>query len=488
MLYSKPFIVSFDYNKNQKMLKKIIYYINKNKIGTVSINGLVDIKTLSKIKADFISVDIDYFALNYNNFRKIKPFNRKVKQIRIIVDSPIIDFNILENIARAINKQFKKSLIFVFKFWDNNLDLNRLNTLIKISKKYNFIPNFLFLNIKNSNQLKTICQSFLPYKHDIENNKIFIDSPLILYSLTKKKYYCPSQRLMFHINDQGYMMDCQFGGRIYGNILSHSIEELWKAKLKQQNTHRSGHFECAANSSNIAPYELLASIYNKITKQKSVLYNEYKEYIRDHFNRDIQILDAACGTGTLIKKLSSFTKNIDGLENSHKMAEIARQKTGKKIYTHSFVNFNLNKKYDLILSTFDSVNYILNKEDLARVFKSFLSHLRNNGSIIFDINTLNKFKNHYNDIIKLKINNYIVFFRSSYKRPFWRLKIEFIKNEKYFIETHFERFYSQNQIKEVLKDVGFRQIKILNNLTNNTKDNGRVFVIAKKLTNNDNFF
>ncbi len=60
----------------------------------------------------------------------------------------------------------------------------------------------------------------------------------------------------------------------------------------------------------------------------------------------------------------------------------------------------------------------------------------------------------------------------------------------YFMETHFERFYSQNQIKEILNNAGFRQIKILNNLTNNIKIRiiglDKVKLFAKYYKNNVN--
>ncbi len=116
-------------------------------------------------------------------------------------------------------------------------------------------------------------------------------------------------------------------------------------------------------------------------------------------------------------------KYIDGLEKSKKMAEIARKKTLKKIYIGNMANFKIKKKYDLILCTFDSLNYILDINLLEKTFKNFHRHLNKNGEILFDVNPLGKFKKHFNVIEEQKNHNKKIKWISSYDYPFWKIKI-----------------------------------------------------------------
>ena len=54
------------------------------------------------------------------------------------------------------------------------------------------------------------------------------------------------------------------------------------------------------------------------------------------------------------------------------------------------INFNINKKYDAIISICDSINYILNEKDLLKTFTNVKNHINEDGIFIFDINSYYK--------------------------------------------------------------------------------------------------
>lgn len=482
MLYlNKPLILSFEYSANKKVLLKILAFIKSNQIKTVSITNIAPLSFIKNIKADFISIDVDYFELNYKNINKIKQYNKKVGQIRIIIEDPISTKK-LETHLKKIAKNYHKSKILFYKFSISDLNIDNVLNIIKCANKFKFIPSLMPVDIEiNSKNTKLLINLLDGYYEEIAKEKILIDSPYIMTSMMKKEYICPSANLMCYIDYMGNFKICKFDSAILGNINNNSISSMWNVKNEKNKKNINKSDKCLIRKSSQEPYYLFSAIYDNLMSKKN-LYNEYVDFIKNNFfNKNLKILDVACGTGTLIKKLSRNYKHIDGLEKSKKMAEVARKKTLKKIYIDDMANFKIKKKYDLILCAFDSLNYVLDKNLLEKVFKNFYKHLNKNGEILFDINPLGKFKKHFNVIEEQKIHNKKIRWVSSYSYPFWRIKIQFINKDNIDEEVHHERFYSLSVIKRLLKDSKFNKIKVFkDSLKNKGNDKKRIFILAQK--------
>ena len=83
---------------------------------------------------------------------------------------------------------------------------------------------------------------------------------------------------------------------------------------------------------------------------------------------------------------------ISGLDLSKEMLTIAKNKIKKgNFYHQDMTSFSLNKKFDVILCIYDSINHLLKFADWTKVFKNSSKHLNENGLLIFDVNTLAKF-------------------------------------------------------------------------------------------------
>jgi len=71
-------------------------------------------------------------------------------------------------------------------------------------------------------------------------------------------------------------------------------------------------------------------------------------------------------------------------------------KTEINFYTMDMRNLQFKKKFDGVVSLFDSINYLTTEEDILKNFRSVESILNDNGIFIFDVCTeTNSIKNFY---------------------------------------------------------------------------------------------
>ena len=160
------------------------------------------------------------------------------------------------------------------------------------------------------------------------------------------------------------------------------------------------------------------------------------------------------------------------------MLDVAKKRNrGTVFYRSSFDNFSVSEKFDVIISTFDSINYILNLNQLKNVFKNIVKHLEKKGAFIFDFNT--NFKK-LKPIIKKRNARLINEIR---RGKFWHSYITIKDGKKEFREEHVERLYSLSEIKSALKKSGFSNLKVYSDLNGSRKIVGaaRLFIVAKKM-------
>lgn len=222
-------------------------------------------------------------------------------------------------------------------------------------------------------------------------------------------------------------------------------------------------------------YQQLASSYDEVFQ--SEFYKNYASFIeRFAKSSTIKILDLACGTGSLIKELGNDYE-IEGVDYSSEMLKIAKIKNPKiKFFNQDFLHLVLAKKYDIITCTFDSINYLLKKQDLEKAIKNISKYLNPHGLFIFDFNTKNK-------KIESVIHRKNLTFYNQIENDFWITKIEIEKKLKIYTEIHTERLYDLTEIRKYLEKNNLEISKLYENFENKTTQDStaeRLFVVAKK--------
>ena len=245
-------------------------------------------------------------------------------------------------------------------------------------------------------------------------------------------------------------------------------------------------------------YTGFAQVYD--TFMDNVPYEEwadyYKEILREHWIMDGIVLDLGCGTGSMTELLAEQGYDMIGVDNSEEMLAEAMEKrveSGQDILylLQDMQEFELYGTVDIILSLCDSMNYITDKEDMLKVFKLANNYLDPHGLFIFDLNTEYKFKNVLSDNTFAettddaayiwentydedeKINEYYVNFFINDENTDMYERVE---------ECHYERAYSLDEIKELIKESGMKFVAAYDAFTfDEPKENSeRIYVIAEE--------
>lgn len=138
---------------------------------------------------------------------------------------------------------------------------------------------------------------------------------------------------------------------------------------------------------------------NALTEYSSPLIyeSEYGGYTDDFdiFCGTVQsgeALDIACGTGRIALRLAEIGLKCTGIDTSDPMLNLAKEKAHNHGVDITYLNvdmrnFNLNKKFDLIIMAGNSFQALLTEEDQFGCLSSIASHMHDKS--LFIMNTRN---------------------------------------------------------------------------------------------------
>ena len=150
----------------------------------------------------------------------------------------------------------------------------------------------------------------------------------------------------------------------------------------------------------MSDYGDFARFYDKFTQ--NVDYSaraRYFDAVIQKYNPNAKLLlDLACGTGSLSFELEQFGYDIVAVDNSYEMLSVAAEKRGELESSVLFLcqemsELDLFGTIDATVCALDSINHILDENELLEVFKK-VSLFSNKGAVfVFDVNTIYKHKN-----------------------------------------------------------------------------------------------
>ncbi|HEY3298083.1 MAG TPA: class I SAM-dependent methyltransferase [Armatimonadota bacterium] len=250
-------------------------------------------------------------------------------------------------------------------------------------------------------------------------------------------------------------------------------------------------------SSPALQFDKIAFLYDEL--MSTVPYNEWFKYLDgllDKFQHHPKtVLDLCCGTGTFSRLLAEKGYQVSGVDISAGMIEVARQRSlaaGLDIdfRVQDAAQLRFGKKFDLIISLFDSLNYIVDASSLQQTFYRVSEHLNPESIFIFDMNTelalaIGLFNQdnlghrrapvHYN-------------WRSSYDKAarICRIHMDFVYRKGGIGEkvevVHFQRAYDEMEVVEMLITAGLKVHAVYDAYTFEpaNRQSDRVFYVARK--------
>ncbi|REL33646.1 class I SAM-dependent methyltransferase [Rhodohalobacter sp. SW132] len=226
-------------------------------------------------------------------------------------------------------------------------------------------------------------------------------------------------------------------------------------------------------------YSILAEIYDAV--MHDVDYEAWADYIDEvimrHHHEARDILELACGTGTMaisMEELGYYT--ITATDLSPDMIRKAREKGEEKesdvsFQTLDFLDINLDKKFDAVYMVFDSLNYLHNTSDIAKLHEQVYNVLNPGGIFVYDFTTPRNSRKaiRYLDNENETVNEYFSYQRSS--RYDEKQKIHTntfdisLKNladssqVKNYREEHQQRIYTMNELYPIVEKSPFSLVK-----------------------------
>ena len=244
-------------------------------------------------------------------------------------------------------------------------------------------------------------------------------------------------------------------------------------------------------------YEYLAGCYDRFTAD--VPYAAWADYLEKHFARSKlpihTVLDLACGTGSLTCELAQRGYEMIGADLSEEMlaqaAEKARDLSGiPPIFLHQAMEeLDLYGTIDACVCCLDSVNYVTRPQKLARAFQRVHTFLMPGGLFLFDINTPDKLRGLDGQLFMDEDEDACCIWRAEYspRRRICTYGFDlFFRTENglwdRMEEVHEEYAYEPDELEDMLRQAGFRQIKQYGELKMRRPAPGeeRIFFAARK--------
>jgi SAM-dependent methyltransferase len=240
------------------------------------------------------------------------------------------------------------------------------------------------------------------------------------------------------------------------------------------------------------PYSDIANYYDIL--MKDVNYERWVDYIMDLVKLfDIKItplLDVTCGTGnSIIPFVKRKFKSLFGVDNSIEMLKVAKTKIPNlPLVQANAMNLPFVNRFNLAVSMFDSLNYLLKLEDLMEAFSSIKEALKPGGYFIFDLNTPYGLNCVSGRDTREENKDLMSIWRNVYNKDERILTLHltlFVKedgNWRRVDEIHKERGYTEDEIKYGLKTLDFDIIETFKCFEHSRVDRftKRILYIAKK--------
>lgn len=243
-------------------------------------------------------------------------------------------------------------------------------------------------------------------------------------------------------------------------------------------------------------YTDFALVYD--TLMDNTPYKEWCKRIRDILKENgIEnelVLDLGCGTGTLTELLAKEGYDMIGIDYSQEMLSRAMEKrddSGLSILylLQDMREFELYGTVKAVVSVCDSLNYLLEDEEVIETFRLVNNYLDSKGLFIFDFNTVYKYKEVIGDATIAENREECSFIWENYYHEEDRIneyEITFFVKEgelfRRFEETHYQRGYTPLQMKEFLQKAGLEFVAMTDSDTGGevTPESERVYMIARE--------
>jgi SAM-dependent methyltransferase len=235
-------------------------------------------------------------------------------------------------------------------------------------------------------------------------------------------------------------------------------------------------------------YQQLARYYDLL--MQDMPYPSWLEFLDTcwrKFGKPGTLVELGCGTGNLTIPLAQSGIAVTGIDISPEMLAIAREKWERCRQTEALPaggsvlfleqdmrEFQLPYRADAVISCCDSLNYILEEEQIRQIFHRVYDSLAEGGLFVFDLLTPYQYQTYADEQpFVYEEENLAYHWFCDWNEE--RREIEhsltlFVRSEgadcyRRFEETHIQRAYERQWVEEELRRTGFKHVESYGDFT-----------------------
>ncbi|ATW25467.1 class I SAM-dependent DNA methyltransferase [Candidatus Formimonas warabiya] len=216
-------------------------------------------------------------------------------------------------------------------------------------------------------------------------------------------------------------------------------------------------------------YHAMASVYDRLMGH--VDYGQWVDGLEYRWRQmgtlPRTVLDAGCGTGSVLLHLVRRHYQVYGIDNSAEMLAVCQDKLFQENLPAQLLEMDIRQirlpgGVDAVICLCDTLNYLTEEKDLARCFKSIFRALKPGGSFIFDLRTPyyyqavladNQWVQQEDDVVLIWENDFS-------HSPIMRIDLTFFVKQgnglfRRYVEEHQQKCYSIETIRELAEKTGF---------------------------------
>ena len=208
------------------------------------------------------------------------------------------------------------------------------------------------------------------------------------------------------------------------------------------------------------------------------------------------VLDLGCGTGTLTELLYAKGYDMIGVDSSEEMllkAMEKKEKSGSEILylCQDMRDLDLYSTVGTVVSVCDSVNYLLEDDEVESVFSLVNNYLYKGGLFIFDFNTVYKYEKVIGDTTIAENRDACSFIWENYYHGQERINeydLTIFAREgegglfRRFTETHLQRGYTLDEMLGFVERAGMEVVLMLDADTREKpgETSERIYIAARE--------
>lgn len=217
-------------------------------------------------------------------------------------------------------------------------------------------------------------------------------------------------------------------------------------------------------------YDRFADVYDRMMSETpyDIWFQRLTAYLERRGKTSGHLCELGCGTGEMAGRFADAGFEVTGIDLSPDMLALAeeKKKDGQDILyiNQDMTDFSLHKPADVVLCICDSINYLLEEDELQGLFGCVRAVLPEDGIFVFDMKTEYCFEEILGNEIRVEDEeDYTVFWDNAYdpETKINEYMLTMFMREpgsgKYerWDECHRQRAYSLEKIREMLRGAGF---------------------------------